>query len=133
MYVVKRSHHNPILTPYRDHYWESFATYNMSVVKKGKIFYGAYRAIGAPDVMREPHQISVIGLGVSKDKTHFEDCVPFITPSEEWDRYGCEDPRITYFEGQYYVFYTALSKYPFEASGIKVGVAISKDLKKVKD
>jgi predicted GH43/DUF377 family glycosyl hydrolase len=103
----------------------------MSVVKKGKSFFGVYRAIGAPDVMREPHQISIIGLGESKDKTHFENCVPFITPTEEWDKYGCEDPRITYFEGKYYIFYTALSKYPFEASGIKAAVAISKDLKKV--
>ncbi len=131
MYVVKRSHHNPILTPYRDHYWESFATYNMSVLKKGKTYYGVYRAIGAPDMLRTPQQISVIGLGQSKDRTHFEDCVPFITPEEEWEKYGCEDPRITFFEGNYYIFYTALSKYPFEASGIKVAVAISKDLKKV--
>ena len=133
MYVVKRSHHNPILVPYRDHYWESFATFNMSVIKKGKDFYGVYRAIGASDVLRQPEQMSVIGLGISKDKTHFEECVPFITPQEEWEKYGCEDPRITFFEGNYYIFYTALSKYPFEASGIKVAVAISKDLKKVNE
>ena len=133
MYVVKRSHHNPILTPYRDHNWESFATFNMSVVKHGKDFYGVYRAIGSADILRTPNQISVIGLGVSKDKTHFEDCVPFITPEDEWEKYGCEDPRITFFEGQYYIFYTALSKYPFEASGIKVAVAVSKDLKKVNE
>jgi predicted GH43/DUF377 family glycosyl hydrolase len=103
----------------------------MSVVKKGKTFYGAYRAIGATDMLRQPEQISVIGLGQSKDKTHFEKCVPFITPEEEWEKFGCEDPRITFFEGKYYIFYTALSKYPFEASGIKVAVAVSKDLKKV--
>jgi len=133
MYVVKRSHHNPILTPYRDHYWESFATFNLSVVKKGKTFYGVYRAIGAPDMLRTPQQISTIGLGVSKDKTHFEECAPFIVPEEEWEKYGCEDPRITYFEGQYYIFYTALSKFPFEASGIKVAVGVSKDLKKVNE
>jgi predicted GH43/DUF377 family glycosyl hydrolase len=103
----------------------------MSVVKKGKIFYGVYRAIGAPDVLRTPEQISVIGLGQSKDKIYFKECIPFITPEEEWEKYGCEDPRITYFEGKYYIFYTALSKYPFEASGIKVAVAVSKDLKEV--
>ncbi|MGH7249701.1 MAG: hypothetical protein ACREGC_01890, partial [Minisyncoccia bacterium] len=39
--------------------------------------------------------------------------------------------RITFFEGKYYIFYTALSKYPFEASGIKVAVAVSKDLGKI--
>ncbi|MFA5778213.1 MAG: hypothetical protein WC870_01860 [Candidatus Paceibacterota bacterium] len=131
MYVVKRSHHNPILAPYRDHYWEAFATFNMSVVKKGKTFYGVYRAISAEDRLLTPHQISTIGIGKSENTVHFEDCVPFIVPEEEWEKYGCEDPRITFFEGNYYTFYTALSKYPFEASGIKVAVAISKDLKKI--
>ena len=133
MYVVKRSHHNPILTPYRDHNWESFATFNMSVVKHGKDFYGVYRAIGEEDSMRSPKQMSVIGLAKCEDGIHFEDRVPFIIPQEEWEKYGCEDPRITFFEGQYYIFYTALSKYPFEASGIKVAVAVSKDLKKVSE
>jgi predicted GH43/DUF377 family glycosyl hydrolase len=94
MYVVKRSHHNPILVPYGEHYWESFSTFNMSVIKKGKMFYGVYRAIGAADKLRVPEQISIIGLGASKDRTRFEDCIPFITPVEEWEKYGCEDPRI---------------------------------------
>lgn len=133
MYVVKRSHHNPILVPDKDHYWEAFATFNMSVVKKGKTFYGVYRAIGAEDKLRKPERISVIGIGKSKDGRHFEDREPFVVPEEEWEKYGCEDPRITFFEGQYYIFYTALSKYPFEASGIKVAVAVSKDLKKINE
>lgn len=131
MYVVKRSHHNPILVPDKDHYWEAYATFNMSVVKKGKTFFGVYRAIGAEDKLREPKRISIIGIGKSKDGRHFEDRMPFIEPLEEWEKFGCEDPRITYFEGKYYIFYTALSKFPFEASGIKCAVAISKDLKKI--
>jgi predicted GH43/DUF377 family glycosyl hydrolase len=131
MYVVKRSHHNPILVPDKDHYWEAFATFNMSVIKKGKTFYGVYRAIGAPDKLRSPDQVSIIGVGKSKDGRSFEERIPFIEPEEEWEKYGCEDPRITFFEGQYYTFYTALSHYPFDANGIKVAVAVSKDLKKV--
>ncbi|MBI2630744.1 hypothetical protein HYW73_00815 [Candidatus Nomurabacteria bacterium] len=131
MFVVKRSHHNPILVPDKDHYWETFATFNLSVLKKGKTFYGVYRAIGSEDKLRTPHQISIIGIGKSKDGRHFEERASFIMPQEDWEQYGCEDPRITYFEGKYYTFYTALSKYPFEASGIKVAVAISKDLKKI--
>jgi predicted GH43/DUF377 family glycosyl hydrolase len=133
MFVVKRSHHNPILVPDKNHYWESYATFNMSVIKKGKTFYGVYRAISAVDRIYKPEQISTIGIGVSKDGIHFEDRVPFIMPEEVWEKYGCEDPRITYFEGQYYTFYTALSRYPFDAEGIKVAVAISEDLKKVKE
>ncbi|OGI93907.1 hypothetical protein A3A03_01905 [Candidatus Nomurabacteria bacterium RIFCSPLOWO2_01_FULL_40_18] len=133
MFVVKRSHHNPILVPDKDHYWEDFATFNMSVVKAGRMFYGIYRAISAVDKLRTPEQISIIGIGQSKDGKDFYNRIPFITPNEEWEKYGCEDPRITFFEGNYYIFYTALSKYPFEASGIKVAVAVSKDLKKIKE
>jgi len=133
MFVVKRSHHNPILVPDKDHYWEAFATFNMSVVKTGRTFYGVYRAVSAVDRLRTPQQLSTIGIGKSKDGRNFDERTPFISPVEEWEKYGCEDPRITFFEGNYYIFYTALSKYPFEASGIKVAVAISKDLKKIKE
>ncbi|MES3032128.1 MAG: hypothetical protein V4699_02720 [Patescibacteria group bacterium] len=133
MFVTKRSHHNPILVPDKDHYWEAFASFNMSVVKVGRMFYGVYRAISAPDRLRTPAQVSVIGIGKSKDGRDFVEREPFIIPSEEWEKFGCEDPRVTFFEGNYYIFYTALSKYPFEASGIKVAVAISKDLKKIKE
>ena len=133
MFVVKRSHHNPILFPDKNHYWEASAVFNMSVIKNGKMFYGVYRAISATDRMRKPEQISIIGVGKSKDGRHFGEREQFITPQEEWEKYGCEDPRVTFFEGNYYIFYTALSKYPFEASGIKVAMAVSKDLKKIKE
>ncbi len=133
MFVVKRSHHNPILTPDKNHYWEAFATFNMSIVKKSGTFFGVYRAISAPDTLRTPEQISVIGIGESKDGTHFENRRQFITPTEEWEKFGCEDPRVTFFEGRYYTFYTALGGYPFGAENIKVAVAISKDLKEISE
>src|SRR3989338_9935567 len=116
MFVVKRSHHNPIIVLDKNHYWEAFASFNMSVVKKGAMFYGVYRAISAPDRLLAPDQVSIIGIGQSKDGRHFSERESFITPTEEWEKYGCEDPRITFFEGNYYIFYTALSKFPFEAS-----------------
>ncbi len=131
MYVVKRSEHNPVLIPNKDHYWEEFATFNMCPVKKGKTIYGFYRAISAVDKITKQQQTSIIGLGKSKDGIHFEDRMPFIIPEEPWDVHGCEDPRVTFFEGKYYIFYTALSDYPFNKDNIKVGVAISKDLKKI--
>ncbi|MFA5773572.1 MAG: hypothetical protein WC908_02790 [Candidatus Paceibacterota bacterium] len=131
MYVVKRSEHNPILVPNKNHYWEEFATFNMCPIKKGKIIYGLYRAISAIDKIATQQQTSIIGIGKSKDGIHFEERMPFIFPQEPWEVHGCEDPRVTYFEGKYYIFYTALSDYPFTAENIKVGVAISKDLRKI--
>jgi len=131
MYVAKRSDKNPILSPDENHYWEEFATFNMCPIRKGKNIYGVYRAISAVDHMRTPKQISVIGIATSKDGENFTDRNTFIIPEKEWEQYGCEDPRVTFFEGKYYIFYTAISKYPFGPEGIKVAVAISKDLKKI--
>lgn len=131
MFVVKRSEQNPLLIPDGDHYWEEFATFNLCPIKRGKTIYGLYRAISAIDKLRDPRQTSVIGIGKSKDGIHFTDRDHFILPKEEWDQFGCEDPRVTYFEGLYYTFYTAISQYPLKAEGIKVAVAISRNLKKV--
>ncbi len=133
MFVVRRSHHNPILVPDHNHYWEAFATFNMCPIKKGKSYFGVYRAISASDKLRTPEQVSIIGIGKSKDDSHFEERMPFIVPVEEWEQYGCEDPRITFFEGKYYIFYTALGGYPFSSENIKVAVAISRDLKNIEE
>lgn len=133
MYVVKRLEHNPILIPNKEHYWEAFATFNMSPIKKGKDIFGFYRAISAKDPLRKPDYMSVIGISKSKDGVNFENREKFIMPDDIYDRFGCEDPRVTFFEGKYYIFYTALSTYPYTPEGIKVGVAISKDLKKVEE
>ncbi len=133
MYVVKKSQYNPIMTPNRDHYWEEFATFNMCPIKHNKNIYGLYRAISAPDKMATQQQVSIIGTSRSKNGIHFEDRSPFITPKEEWDKCGCEDPRVTFFEGKYYTFYTALSRYPFGPESIKVAVAVSKNLKEIEE
>jgi predicted GH43/DUF377 family glycosyl hydrolase len=133
MYVIKRSQHNPILVPNGDHYWEEFGTFNMCPIRRNKTIYGLYRAISAIDKMTLQQQTSVIGIAKSKDGIHFEDRVPFIAPQEDWDIHGCEDPRVTFFEGKYYIFYTALSRFPFGAEGIKVAVGVSDDLKKLNE
>ena len=133
MFVIKRTEDNPILVPTRDHHWEASATFNMSPVKRGRSIYGLYRAISSKDSLRTPDQISTIGIAKSSDGLHFEDRRQFIKPSEGWERFGCEDPRVTFFEGRYYIFYTALSMYPFRAEGIKVAVAVTRDLKSVNE
>ena len=56
-----------------------------------------------------------------------------IAPEEDWERFGCEDPRVTKIDDKYYIFYTALSVYPFAAEGIKVAVAVTKDFKKIEE
>ncbi|MDO8522725.1 MAG: hypothetical protein Q7S12_00350 [bacterium] len=130
--LARRSAHNPILKPDISKSWESEAVFNGCPVKKDGKVHLLYRAMSAPHfhALAETNlSISTIGIADSKDGEHFSNRRIYIEPSEEWDMFGCEDPRVTKLGNKYYTFYTALSLYPFRAEGIKVGVAISKDLK----
>ncbi len=131
MYIVKKSHHNPIFSHHREHIFEAHAAFNMSVIQVDNYIYGVYRAESSKDPTRSPERISSIGIARSLDGKHFEDRRLLIEPSEAFDICGCEDPRITFFEGKYYIFYTAISGFPFNAENIKVAVAVSKDLKTI--
>lgn len=132
MFTIKRSEENPLISPRREHPWEAVATFNWSPVKDGKLIRVAYRALSEKQMLEEPHiQRSVVGSAVSKDGIHYTDRAPFIVPSTDFDKYGCEDPRVTKIGDTYYTFYTALGGYPFSADNIKVAVALSKDMKTV--
>ena len=74
--------------------------------------------------------VSSIGTARSKDGIRFIGRRRFIFPEYPWERFGCEDPRVTKLNDGYYIFYTALSIWPPTAEGIRVGLAITKDLKK---
>jgi predicted GH43/DUF377 family glycosyl hydrolase len=131
MYVIRRSQHNPLISPMADKTWEARGTFNPCPVKKGNITHMLYRAQGRPDALMTPVGISTIGKALSLDGEHFQNRRQFIIPTEEWEKFGCEDPRVTYFEGQYVVLYTALGGMPFGPGNIKVAMALSKDLETV--
>ncbi len=131
MYVIRRSQNNPIIAPMSDRQWESRGTFNGSPVKSGNITHILYRALGRPDALMTPAGISTIGKALSLDGEKFQNRRQFIIPEEPWEKFGCEDPRVTYFEGQYVVFYTALGGMPFGPGNIKVACAISKDLEHI--
>src|ERR1700690_702017 len=133
MYVIRRSSHNPLIAPVADKQWESRGTFNPSPVQKGKITHLLYRALGRPDALMTPAGISTIGKALSIDGKHFQNRRQFIVPTEEWEKFGCEDPRVTFFEGQYVIFYTALGGMPFGPGNIKVACALSKDLETVQE
>jgi len=133
MFVLKRSKHNPILLPTRQHNWEAFATFNWSPLQEGDTLHCLYRAMSLPEPMKDGSSagMSVVGYAKSKNGVDFEDRRPLVEPEEDWEKFGCEDPRITKLGDKHYIFYTALSEYPYQAKGIKVAVAISKDLEKI--
>ncbi|MEK7114979.1 MAG: hypothetical protein AAB847_01310 [Patescibacteria group bacterium] len=125
MFEFKRSEENPILIPKYINDWEAEAVFNGCPVidDKGMINF-LYRAVSSSHA-------SSIGYASSNDGAHFKNRRQFIKPEYGWERFGCEDPRVTKFEDKYYIFYTALSTFPFNADGIKVGVAVTKDFKTI--
>ncbi len=131
MYVAQRSSHNPILTPNHNRPWEALGAFNPSPVRRGSAVHMLYRALGLPDTLTGNISISTIGKAVAEDGIEFQSRKQLVVPEELWERYGCEDPRVTFFEGQYVIFYTALSGVPFSKDTIKVACAISPDLEQV--
>jgi beta-1,2-mannobiose phosphorylase / 1,2-beta-oligomannan phosphorylase len=135
MFSVKRSPHNPILKPSSQYHWETSAAFNWSVVvdsKDKKTTHCVYRAISEPNLV--PHAcpyISTIGYARSKDGINYYKKSQLVKPEFTWERYGCEDPRITELNGKYYIFYTALSTFPFRYFGIKVACAITRDFESI--
>ena len=129
MPVVKRSPENPILRPDPAIPWQSEAAYNPSVVEADGKIHIFYRATSADKAGDTNVLISSIGHAVSKDGVKFAAHDQIIFPIRDWEKFGCEDPRVTEFEGKYYIFYTAVSE--FSANGIKVAVAITRDLKTI--
>jgi predicted GH43/DUF377 family glycosyl hydrolase len=134
MINITRHPANPIFKPDDKNSWESYAAFNGSVIKVGDKYKMAFRAMSNKQLVagRELN-LSVIGLATSADGIGFGERRLFIEPEEEWEKFGIEDPRITYIDNQYYIFYTALSEFPPTAPGIRVGLAISKDLDHIQE
>ena len=103
MYSLVRSTENPLILPNSQSVWEDLATFNGSPIKKGRNIYMFYRALQHPEIHSGALlPLSTIGRAVSKDGIKFGEYEQFIVPEETWERYGCEDPRVTEFEGKFY-------------------------------
>jgi predicted GH43/DUF377 family glycosyl hydrolase len=133
--IAKRLEKNPILKPKRNHFWEAQAVFNGCPVQTSGGVFLIYRALSLPyysSLTGARLPVSSVGVAQSKDGLRFASRRRFIYPEHSWERFGCEDPRVTKFNGKYYTFYTALSTWPPTAEGIRVGLAITKGLKKVR-
>ena len=132
MFVVRRLEENPMLRPLYESAWEGYATFNWCPVDDGDVTHAVYRAMSLADPIREgPRNISTIGYASSTDGIHYKGRRQFIVPTEPWEKYGCEDPRVTKYGDDFYIFYTALSEYPFRPEGIHAALAKTKDFKTI--
>ncbi|MFA6297193.1 MAG: hypothetical protein WC629_01385 [Candidatus Paceibacterota bacterium] len=133
MFTVKRSQRNPILSPDTNNHFESYATFNGCPIDVGKTTHIVYRAQSLPEQTEGgSFSLSTIGHATSTDGgVTFKGRHQLIEPKEPWERFGCEDPRVTKIDDTFYIFYTALSSFPFGGESIKVAVALTKDFKNI--
>jgi len=126
---VSRHPDNPILRPNPTHPWENYAVFNGCPIKVGDKYHLLYRAMGDEVTIDDKRlRLSVIGLADSDDGVTFTNRREFIRPQEAWEKFGCEDPRVTFIDGNFYIFYTALADWPPTSANVRCAVAISPDL-----
>ena len=134
MVDMRRSLENPILIPYSENTWEADGAFNGCPIRDGGKIHFVYRAVSAPQTIAGNElPVSTVGYAFGYDGIHFGNRRQFVKPEYDWEQFGCEDPRVTKMNGKYYIFYTALSAFPFCAACIKVGVAITRDFKKISE
>ncbi len=135
--LSQRSNKNPVLKPNRKQFWEAKAVFNGCPVRKEDKISLLYRALSLPHyhaLGKTKMVTSSIGMVESRDGINFSSSRKnIIKPELSWEKFGCEDPRVTKLKGKYYIFYTALSNYPFNPKGIKIGLALTKNLEKIEE
>jgi predicted GH43/DUF377 family glycosyl hydrolase len=101
--------------------FEDEGVLNPACIEKDGLVHMFYRAVGKGN-------FSTIGYCQLKDnKVVYRSDKPVLIPEYQYESQGLEDPRITYFDGKYYMFYTA-----FDGQNALVAYATSLDLKTFK-
>jgi predicted GH43/DUF377 family glycosyl hydrolase len=97
--------------------FESKAVSNPTCILVNEIIHMFYRAVNQ-------NNVSSIGYcQLKNNKVVRRLKVPVLFPEYDYEKAGVEDPRITFLEGTYYLFYTA-----FDGQNARVAYATSNDL-----
>jgi len=122
-----------ILSPDPANPWESQAVFNPCPIKHNGKYFILYRSQSeTKNYQGHDLSLSTISIAQSDDGiTDFTNRRTLIWPEQDWELFGCEDPRITKIDDTFYIFYTAISAYPPGPDSIKIAVATTKDLKTI--
>lgn len=97
--------------------FEAEGVLNPASVEKDGVIHMFYRAVAKGN-------FSSIGYCQIKDGEIVDRWnKPILAPEFDYEKYGMEDPRITFLEGQYYMLYTA-----FDGKNARIAYATSQDL-----
>lgn len=134
MVSLKRFPGNPILSPDAKHPWDTVASFNGCPIIGDDGCHLLYRAISSPKKIKGiTLELSTIGHAISFDRIKFLNRRQLIVPELPWEQYGCEDPRVTFMDGNYYIFYTALADWPPSPKGIAVACAVTQDFRTIRE
>jgi beta-1,2-mannobiose phosphorylase / 1,2-beta-oligomannan phosphorylase len=121
--ILKRHDKNPILVPNEHSWWESRAVFNCATLYDGDKVHMLYRAVGDYE-----NYISRLGYASSTDGytfTSFNEMV--FGPTEDYERFGIEDPRLVLIDSQIYITYVVLSDHAREGPSVSSALATTQD------
>jgi beta-1,2-mannobiose phosphorylase / 1,2-beta-oligomannan phosphorylase len=128
MVQLQRAKSNPILLPNKSNWWESHAVFNCSVLNDGKSIHMLYRAIG-----EYQDYVSRIGYAESSDGLSFvRRSEAVLSPEEDYERYGIEDPRLTIIGDLAYITYVVLSNFVKRDPSASTALAMTEDFSSYK-
>lgn len=114
--LLTRYEGNPILSPIKEHYWESRYVLNAASVRIKDLVYILYRAYGDDEVSR-------IGLAITDGYRVLERLsYPIFTPVGPKEKKGVEDPRVVIIDNQLYMMYTAYDGVIAQISAASISV-----------
>jgi len=126
--ILKRHDKNLILVPNKQNWWESGAVFNCATLYDGHEVHMLYRAVGEYE-----NYISRLGYASSLDGYTFTRPNEMVfTPTEDYERFGIEDPRLILVDSQIYVTYVVLSNHVREGPSVSSALATTEDYRKFK-
>jgi predicted GH43/DUF377 family glycosyl hydrolase len=97
--------------------WEKEGVFNPGVIVENNQVHIIYRAIRCENYSR----LGYLKLKSGKEIEKYE--YPIITPTEDYEKQGVEDPRITKIENTYFLTYTA-----YDGKNARIAVAESENM-----
>ena len=119
--LLQRYEKNPILVPNEANWWESKAVFNCAILHYENKFHMLYRAIGEYE-----RYISRIGYAYSTDGYSFARSNHIaLEPTQDYEAYGIEDPRMVEIDNQVYITYVILSSYVTDGAIVEASTALA--------
>ena len=119
--LLQRYEKNPVLIPNEANWWESKAVFNCAILHYENKFHMLYRAIGEYE-----RYISRIGYASSTDGYSFARSNHIaLEPTQDYEKYGIEDPRMVEIDNQVYITYVILSAYVTDGAVVEASTALA--------